>query len=336
MPLKVDVFWYTFADTNLTSVRNSIEEQLASLPAILATQHDCQEDQAKQAEMVASAIAQGSDLLDVNIVSTGSDDAAMNIASLAKSADIPIIFFDREVSDAVVNSFDKCVFVGTDSDEAGYKQGQAVAEFLLSGDNLNKYDLDGDGEIKYIRFRGEHGCAATQSRSVYAVRNANELLTGNAKLVPSRANEKSDAYDDDGISNYFLYGNWSAATAAELMRTALTAYSLTDGSIEMILADHDDQAVGAIEAMNAVGFNTGTAGEGYIPVFGIDATAVAREAIAAGRMTATVMQDGPGMAECIIAFALNSANGGDFKSPLDDYPIDAGVDKIRIPYVIIK
>ena len=336
MPLKADVFWYTFADTYLSSVRNAMEQQLASLPTINATQHDCQEDQARQTEMVASAIAQGSRLIVVNLVTTGSEEAAMNIVNLAKSADIPIIFFNREISDAVVNSYDKCVFVGTDADEAGYKQGEAVAEFLLSGSNLSKYDLDGDGEIKYILFRGEHGCAESFGRYLFSVRNANELLAGNAKLVPSHANETSNLYNDDGISNYFLYGNWSAANATELMRTALTAFSLTDGSIELILAGNDDMAIGAIEAMNEVGFNTGAAGAGYIPVFGVDATPVACEAITAGRMTATVLQDGPGMAECIIAFALNIASGGDFKDPLDDYPTDSGVDKIRIPFVIIR
>ena len=336
-PIKVDVFWYTFADTYLSSVRNAMENVLSGNDNIKATQHDCQENQGRQTEMVQTAITQGTDLLIVNIVTTGSEEAAMNIVNLAKDAGVPIIFFNREVSDAVVKSYDKCAFVGTDADEAGYMQGQAVANFLLTGDNLSKYDIDGDGEIKYIMFRGEHGNAEAFGRTLYSVTEANRLLAGKAKLVPSRANETSNQYDDDGISNYFLYGNWSAANAAELMRTALTANSLTDGSIELILANNDDQAIGAIEAMNEKGFNTGDASQaGYIPVFGVDATSVAVEAINAGRMTGTVLQDGPAMAACIVALADNIANGADLMANTGGYNIDSGVAKIRIPYAIVS
>ena len=336
-PFRVDVFWYDYSDTYLASVRSAMEAEFAKNGGSIAvTMYDCENDQLVQSQSVKAAIAQGSDLVVVNIVTVGSEEAAMNIVNLAKSADIPIIFFNREVYDDVVNSYDKCIFIGIDYDGAGYKQGEAVAEFLLSGDNLSTYDLDDDGEIKYIMFRGEHGCAESYSRSYFSVRHANELLAGKAKLTPSLANETSTLYDDNGISNYFLYANCSKANATELMRTALTVNSLTDGSIELIIANNDEMAIGAIEAMNEVGFNTGAAGAGYIPVFGIDATAVAREAIAAGKMTATVMQDGEGMAMCIVAIALNIASGGDFKSHLEDYPKDAGADKIRIPFVIVK
>ncbi|MCL2486092.1 MAG: galactose ABC transporter substrate-binding protein [Oscillospiraceae bacterium] len=334
--IKIDVFWYTFGDTYLTSVRNAMEDQLGALPDIKYTMHDCAEDQAKQTEMVETAITQGTDLLVVNIVTTGSEEAAQGIADLAKDKDLPIIFFNREVSDAVVNSYDKACFVGTDADEAGYMQGQAVADFLLKDGNLEKFDIDGNGEISYIMFRGEHGNAEAFGRTKYAVEEANRLLEGKAKLVPSPANEVSTQYDDDGISNFFLYGNWSAAEAADLMRTALTAHSLTDGSIELILANNDDQAIGAIEAMNEVGFNTGDDDAGYIPVFGVDATTVAQEAISAGKMTGTVKQDGPAMAAGILFLANNVANGEDVFAHTENFNVDDGVNKIRIPYSIVS
>ena len=68
----------------------------------------------------------GATCLIVNIVETGSDDAAQGIVDKAKAADIPVIFFNREVSDAVVNSYEKCAFVGTDAAEAGHMQGQMI------------------------------------------------------------------------------------------------------------------------------------------------------------------------------------------------------------------
>jgi methyl-galactoside transport system substrate-binding protein len=253
---------------------------------------------------------------------------------------VPIIFFNREVSNAVVNSYAKACFVGTDADEAGYMEGQAIAEYLRKPENWNgnrsRFDLNGDNRISYIMFRGEHGNAEAFGRTKYSVTEANRLLSGRLTLAPSPANQTSTQYENDGISNYFLYGNWSAAEAANLMRTALSAHSLTNGSIELIIANNDDQALGAIEAMNEQGFNTGRQGAGYIPVFGVDATSVATEAIRANRMTGTVLQDAVGMARTILALAQNVANGQDVFANTARYNVDSGVRKIRVPYAIFN
>jgi methyl-galactoside transport system substrate-binding protein len=339
--IKVDVFWYTFGDTYLTSVRNAMQDQLASMPQINATMHDSQNNQAMQTQLIETAITQGTSLLVVNIVTTGSEEAAMNIVGIARRANLPIIFFNREVSNAVISSYDRACFVGTDADEAGYMEGQAIAEFLLKAENwngnTNKYDLNGDNKISYIMFRGEHGNAEAFGRTKYSVTEANRLLGARGlSLTTSPANQTSTQYDNDGISNYFLYGNWSATEAANLMRTALSAHSLTNGSIELIIANNDDQALGAIEAMNENGFNTGRQGAGYIPVFGVDATTVAVEAIRAGRMTGTILQDAPGMAKTILALAQNVANGQDVFSNTSGYNVDSGVHKIRVPYAIVN
>ena len=337
---KVDVFWYTFSDTYLASVRNAMEDSLRSMSNLNVTMHDCEQNQAIQFQKIETAITQGTNLLIVNIVTTGSEEAAMNIVNLAKNAKLPIIFFNREVSNAVINAYENAAFVGTDADEAGYMEGQAIANFLLKPENWNgnrsKYDLNGDNQISYIMFRGEHGNAEAFGRTKYSVMEANRLLGGKLKLVPSPANETSTQYDNDGISNYFLYGNWSAANAANLMRTALSSHSLTNGSIELIIANNDDQALGAIEAMNEEGYNTGRAGAGYIPVFGVDATTVAQEAIRAGKMTGTVLQDAVGMAKTILALAQNVANGQHVFANTSQYNVDKGVNKIRVPYAIVE
>ena len=337
---KVDVFMSHFADVYLASVRNAMEDQLKAMPEVRATMHDCEMNQALQFQKVDTAVTQGTNCIVMNIVTTGSEEAAMNIVNAAKKANLPIIFFNREVSDAVIKSYAKACFVGTDADEAGYMEGQAIAEFLLKPENWNgnkcKYDLDGDGTIKYIMFRGEHGNAEAFGRTKYSVQEANKLLAGKLKLAPSPANETSTQYDNDGISNYFLYGNWLATNAANLMRTALTSYSLTNGSIELIIANNDDQALGAIEAINEEGFNTGRPGAGYIPVFGVDATTVAQEAIRAGKMTGTVKQDQDGMARTVLALVQNVAKGQDVFANTSQYNVDKGVNKIRVPYSIFK
>ena len=343
-PIKVDVFWYTYSDTYLTNVRNAMEESLAGMAdAITYTMHDCENDQAKQTQKIDTALTQGTDLLIVNIVTTGSEEAAQAIVDKAKEAGVPILFFNREVSDAVVNSYEKCAFVGTDADEAGYMQGEMIAAYLLAEENwtdgASRFDLDKDGKIDYIMFRGEHGNAEAFGRTKYSVEEANRLLAESGKgltLVPSPANTTSTQYEDDGISNYFLYGNWSSAEAANLMRTALSSFTLASGDIELIIANNDDQALGAIEAMNEEGYNTGAEdAAGYIPTFGVDATPVAVEAITSGAMTGTIKQDAQGMSDCILYLAGNIAAGKEIMAETDAYNIDEGVSKIRIPYAIV-
>jgi len=336
--IQIDAFFCNYSDTYLGSVRAAMEEILKASPEKFTYNfYDGAENQAKQMEQIETALTRGTDLLIVNIVTTGSEEAAMNIVNAAKDKEVPIIFFNREVSDAVVNSYDLCAFVGTDADEAGYMEGEAIASFLLTGGNLEKYDLDGDKEIKYLMFRGELGNAEAFGRTLYSVKEANRLLEDSGYvLVPSPANQFDNAQPDDGVSPYYLYGNWSAENAKNLMDTALTTYGLDNGDIELIIANNDDQALGAIESMMEKGYNTGDPDAPYIPVFGVDATVVAQDAIRKGKMTGTVKQDAVGMAEYIIFLAANIFEGKDLMDVPEFYNVDANVDKIRVPYAIFS
>jgi methyl-galactoside transport system substrate-binding protein len=72
-------------------------------------------------------------------------------------------------------------------------------------------------------------------------------------------------------------------------------------------------ALGAIEALKAAGYNTGTK---YSPVIGVDATAPGKKAVEDGTMLGTVYNDGPnqGKATFDLAYALatgaNPASAG--------------------------
>ena len=247
--IKIDFFWYDYYDNRLASIRNAVEELLSDLgDSITYTMHDCMNDQETQDELIHSAIMRGTDLLVINLVSTGFEETAMNIVNMARAAEIPVIFLDRELTDEVVNSYNHCIFIGTDADEVAYKQGQAIAEFLLEDDNLSRFDLDGDGVIRYIMLFSEHG--NFWHRTYFSVLEANRLLGGQAILAPSIANDKYPEYDDDGdgIGNSFLVASWSKEIAFDLMRTALAEGSLTDGTNEMVISHNDDMAIGAILA----------------------------------------------------------------------------------------
>lgn len=323
----VHVFYYTYSDTYISTVRSALDKAL-SAAGISYQDHDSGNSQTTQTEQVQTAITKGAKLLAVNIVTTGSDDAASGIITLAKNAGIPVIFFNREVSSDIVNSYDKCVFIGTDSAEAGYLQGDMIGDYLVK--NYEKADLNGDEKISYVMFMGEKGNNEAIYRTEYSVVNANKKLE--AAGLPALS-----FYDSSNTDKYLLdrEGKWSAQAANDYMNTILSSHSVAGGNmIELVICNNDGMAEGAISALNAAGYNTGTDASVTVPVFGVDATSAARELIKAGKMTGTIKQDGEAMAKAIIEVAENAIEGDELFDDMDEYTIDSDSAKLRISYSV--
>ena len=323
----VHVFYYTYSDTYISTVRSALGKAL-SAAGISYQDHDSNNSQTTQTEQIQTAITKGAKLLVVNIVTTGSDDAASGIVELAKKADIPVVFFNREVSSDVINSYDKCAFVGTDSAEAGYLQGDMIGEYLV--ENFDKVDLNKDGKISYVMFMGEKGNNEAIYRTEYSVENANKKL--NEAGLPSLV-----FYDRSNSDKYLLDrdGKWSAQSANDYMNTILSSYSVAGNNmVELVICNNDGMAEGAISALNAAGYNTGKADAVNIPVFGVDATSAARELIKSGKMAGTIKQDGAAMAKAIIELAENALENDDLLEGVDDYVIDSDSAKVRISYSV--
>ena len=106
--------------------------------------------------------------------------------------------------------------------------------------------------------------------------------------------------------------------------------------LELVFANNDDMAIGVIAALNQSGYNTGNAGDPAITVIGVDATDAAIEAIRAGRMTATVKQDGDAMGEANIRFMMNWLLNGTWYEGLEDmYKLNDDGCSVFIPYAKI-
>ena len=322
----VHVFYYTYSDTYISTVRASLDKALKDA-GISFQDHDSNNNQTTQTEQVQTAITKGAKLLVVNIVTTGSDDAASGIVSLAKNAGIPLIFFNREVSDDVVKSYDKCAFIGTDATEAGKLQGDMIGDYVV--ENYEKIDLNGDGKISYVLFMGEKGNNEAIYRTKYSVENANAKLkkAGKPELV---------FYDSANKDKYLLdrEGKWSAQAANEYMTTLLSSHSVANKNmVELIICNNDGMAEGAISALNSAGYNTGKDST-TIPVFGVDATSAAKELIKSGKMTGTIKQDAEGMAKAICDSVMNGLEGKAIFNGMSNANIDKDVSKLRIPYAV--
>lgn len=329
--MTVGVFYYTYSDTYISSVRTALDESLKAA-GIDFQDYDANSNQTTQNEQIDTAISTGANLLIVNIVTSGSVDASQAIVDKAQAAGIPVIFFNRAVESdeeegKVLGSYDKCAFVGTDAPEAGHMQGDMIGKYLV--ENFDAVDLNGDGSISYAMFMGQLGNVEAIYRTQYAVEDANKVLTeaGKAELQYFDSSNK-DCYQVDQD------GNWSATAANNYMNTNLSQYNKENNNmIELIICNNDGMAEGAISALNDKGYNLGDGTSTTIPVFGVDATDAAKQLIADGKMTGTIKQDAEGMAEAIAFLTQNVAEGKVVMDGTDSYNISENVsNKIYIPY----
>ena len=316
--LNVGVFYYTYSDTYISSVRTALDKKLDEM-GVKYQDYDGNSNQTTQNEQIDTAIQTGANLLIVNIVTSGS---------------IPVIFFNRAVEDSegeegvVLNTYDKCAFVGTDAPEAGHMQGEMIGDYVV--ENYDKVDLNGDGKISYAMFMGQLGNVEAIYRTQYAVEDADKKLEEAGKPALEffdSANTDKYQVDQDG--------NWSATAANYYMTTNLSQYNEGNNNmIELIICNNDGMAEGAVAALNDKGYNTGDP-EKTIPVFGVDATDSAKKLIADGKMVGTIKQDAEGMAECIALLSQNVGDGKDLLDGTDDYNKSEKVEnKIYITYGI--
>ena len=303
--LKVGVFYYTFADTYISSVRTALDAQLDSL-GVTYNNFDGNNNQTTQNEQIQTAVTDGYNLLVVNMVTSGSPDVANEIISLANGT--PVIFFNRAIEadgeeGTVLNANSNICFIGTDAPEAGHLQGKMVGEYLLA--NWDTVDLNGDGKISYAMFKGDEANVEAIYRTQFGVEDADAVLTAAGKPA-------LEYFDASNAAKYQvdLGGAWSAQAALDYMNTNLSQYNEANGNmIELVICNNDNMAEGAISALEAAGYNTGADGATVIPVFGVDATDAAKELIAAGKMTGTVKQDAEGMAVAIASVVKAAGEG---------------------------
>lgn len=319
---EISVFYYTYSDTYISSVRTAMDSLLKNA-GLQFQNYDANGNQTTQTEQVTTAIAKGSSALIVNVVDTGSNDAAQNIVDQAKAANIPVIFFNRSVEESVVSSYEKCAFVGTDYEMAGHMQGEMIGKYLV--ENFAKLDLNGDGKISYVMFKGQEGNMEAIARTQYGVEDADKALTAAGK-------PKLSFYDASNTKKYLVDQNglWSSAAATDYMSTILAQYSESNNNmVELVIANNDEMALGAVSALQTAGYNK--SGAKVIPVFGVDATDAAKDAIKNGSMIGSIKQDAEGMAKVITTIVQNLLDG---KSTFEGVNADdvVGTWRVNIPY----
>jgi len=305
-PVKVGVLLYRFDDVYISLVRKNLEEiQKENEGKVEFTFYDGKDDQSIQNESLDKLLEKKDvDLLLLNLVDTGSTQAAID---RIKEYNIPVILFNREpVIIEAIRSYNKAYFIGTNPAEAGELQGKILANAW----NTNKVAIDKnkDNIMQYIMLEGERDNLEAIARTKYSVLTINNAGIKTQELA-------------------LQVCNWNEKEAKNATKALLAQYG---NRIEVIIANNDSMAIGAIEALQELGYNNGDKTK-TIPVVGVDAIPEAQDLIKKGFMTGSVIQDASSVAKALYTVGKNLVYN---KNPLEgtDYKFDYTGVAIRLPY----
>jgi methyl-galactoside transport system substrate-binding protein len=312
---NVTVLVWKFDDTYGSSVRQAMLKWADAVGEELGVKinldlQDAGDDMAKQVEQCDQAIGKKPDFVIINLAEPA---GGQTLVDKLTAANIPFLFYNIPPSEETYESVVKTpgsFFVGTLPREAGDMQGEILAD-LWAADPA-KIDLNGDGKVQFVEFKGVANNPEAIARTQYSEETAKELG------VPLE------------MVTDVIVADWDSTKANDAMLSTWQAHP----EIELVFANNDDMAIGVIAALNQSGYNTGNEGDPAITVIGVDATDAAYEAIKAGRMTATVKQDGDAMGEANIRIMMNYLLNGSWTDGLNYKVNDDGVSTY-IPYAKI-
>ena len=259
---------------------------------------DAAGSQSTQNDQVRTLIEKECDVICVNLVDR---TEPTTITDMAEKNDVPIIFFNRELVAEDLERWDQLYYVGADAFQSGIIQGELAAKAFQNDSSLDK---NGDGVFQYIVLEGEAGHQDAIVRTEYSINTLTEQGVAVEKLG-------------------YAIANWMRAQAQTKTASMLTEF---DTQIELILANNDDMALGAIDALKAAGVPK----EDWPVIFGIDGTPVGLQAVKNKEMTATVYNDGIGQATQMLDLGFALATNGSLEE------IELQDDKyIRLPYTAV-
>ncbi len=276
--IKIGLAVYDQYDTFVGELVQAFTRQARQLEreqglSITVMQQGAGRKQSLQNSQVENFIEAGCDVVCVNLVDR--TDAAV-IIDQAVAAGIPILFFNRELVEEDLKRSELLYYVGAVAGESGRMQGELVAELWRK--NPEAVDKNGDGVMQYVMLEGEAGHQDAIVRTELAL----QAVAG--------AGIEVERLEDE-------IANWVRAQAETRMNQWLERHG---NAIEVVFANNDDMALGAIDALQKAGVGP----ENWPLVVGIDGTPVGLQAVLARQMAGTVYNDGPGQAQKLLELAL--------------------------------
>ncbi|MEK9763313.1 MAG: sugar ABC transporter substrate-binding protein [Deltaproteobacteria bacterium] len=270
MAENIGVSMALFDDNFLTVLRNGMIKMADGMAGVDLQVVDAQNDVAKQLDQINNFVASGVDAIIVNPVDTSATEA---MTAAAANAGVPLVYVNRQPIN-VDRLPDNQAFVASNEIESG---------------TLETFEI-----CKLLRAQGKGGGAKAY------------LMMGELSNQAAVQRTK-DAEDILGIDmcNFIKVidkqtANWSRDQAQDLMTNWLS----TGEQFDAVIANNDEMAIGAIQAMKAAGLDMGV-----IVVGGVDATQDALAAMDGGDLDVTVFQNAAGQGAGALDAALRLARG---------------------------
>jgi len=274
--LTIGVAIYKFDDTFMTGVRNAIAqagEGKANVDIV-----DSQNTQPTQNDKIDLFLTKKVNALAINPVDR---NAAGVLIDKAKNANTPVVFFNREPLPEDMKKWDKVYYVGAKAEESGTISGQLVVDYWKAHPEADK---NKDGVVQYVMLKGEPGHQDAELRTKFSVKALEDAGLKVEKLAEDTA-------------------MWDRVKGQEKMAAFLAAHG---DKIEVVFANNDDMALGAIEALKAAGYFKDNK---FMPVVGVDATAPALQALEEGTLLGTVLNDAKNQGKATFNLAHVLAQG---------------------------
>lgn len=288
----------SFADTFRTGIRNAVYTA-AEAKNVQVDIWDGNNSQATQNEKMALMLQQKFDALVINPIDR--TQAGVMVDNM-KQAGTPIVFYNREPAVADLQRWDRAYYVGSRAEQAGRLQGQILIRYF-------REHPTSDGVIRYVLLEGEPGHQDAAARTKYVIAALEEAGLKTEKAAGTAA-------------------MWNRSKAQDFMETTLAA---SDARIDCIIANNDDMALGAIDALKMKGFFQGGLS---MPVVGVDATGPALRALEEGTLLGTVLNDARSQGQALFNISNVLAQGQTPDSSNCGFPLTDG-KYIWIDYKII-
>jgi inositol transport system substrate-binding protein len=259
-----------FNDNFLTVLRNGMIAYAKTLPNVTLQVEDGANDVNKQLSEIQNFVASKVDAIIVNPVDT---DATAAISKLAADAKIPLVYVNRQPANLDSLPAGQA-FVASNESDSGTLEAKQVCKLLKDagkGKGANIYVMEGILSNQSARQR---------TQDVHDV-----MATPDCNFIKIIDQQTANYQRDEAQS---LMANW-----------------LTTGTkFDAVIANNDEMAIGALQAMKASGMDTKA-----VIVGGIDSTQDALASMKAGDLKVTVFQDAAGQGKGSVDAAVKLAKG---------------------------
>ncbi|WP_297428453.1 galactose ABC transporter substrate-binding protein [Clostridium sp.] len=282
--IKIGVTLYKQDDAFISMITKNLEDIAKEKESqgkykIVVNIVDAKGSLINQSDQVDKFVSQKYDIICVNLVDR---TAAATIIDKARSADIPIVFFNREPVEEDMQRWNKLYYVGGQAEQSGEMEANIIVNAYKK--DQRSVDKNGDGKIQYVMLEGEQGHQDALIRSEYCI-----------KTITQNGIELEKLADDTA--------NWQNAQATTKMTQWIKNYG---DKIEVVLSNNDDMALGAIQALE----NANIPVDRRPLVVGVDGLPKALEAVKNGSMAGTIINDSKKQANAIFNLAYTLATHG--------------------------